>query len=192
MGGPGDLTRRDVFKVTAGAVVASQVSALRPVFAATGAPRFFTPEQLAMVDELSEILIPADDHSPGARAAQVARYIDYTLAEAFEDEKRTAWREGLAHVDALARSMHGQPFMSLAPDQRVAVVTRMAANESKPANDVEKFFDRLKRATAGAYYSSEIGIHKEMEYKGNVLLQEFAGIDVSQHPALSSLKSSGE
>jgi hypothetical protein len=192
MGGPGDLTRRDVFKVTAGAVVASQVSALRPVFAATGAPRFFTPAQLAMVDELSEILIPADEHSPGAKAAQVARYIDHTLAEAFEDEKRTAWREGLAHVDALAQSMHGETFMSLTPDQRVSVVTRMATNESKPTNDTEKFFGRLKRATAGAYYSSEIGIHKEMEYKGNVLLQEFAGIDVSHEPALKTVKSSGE
>jgi hypothetical protein len=186
MGAPGDLNRRDVFKVTAGAVVASQVAALRPVFAATAGPRFFSADELAMVDELSEILIPADDHSPGARAAQVARYIDYTLAEAFEEDKRTEWRDGLTHVDALARSMHGQTFMSLTPVQRVSVVTRMAANESKPTSDVEKFFARLKRETAGAYYSSDIGIHKEMEYKGNVLLQEFAGIDVSEEPALKT------
>jgi hypothetical protein len=68
----------------------------------------------------------------------------------------------------------------------------MGANEAKPTNDVEKFFGRLKRATAGAYYSSEIGIHKEMEYKGNVLLPEFAGIDVSQEPALKATKASGE
>jgi hypothetical protein len=142
-----------------------------------------------MVDELSEILIPADAHSPGAKAAQVARYIDFTLAEAFEDERRAAWHAGLAQVDALAQSMHGQAFMSLSPDQRVAVVTRMAANEAKPTSEVEKFFARLKRSTAAAYYSSDIGIHKEMEYKGNVLLQEFAGIDVSQAPAI---KSSGE
>jgi hypothetical protein len=189
MGGANDLTRRDVFKVTAGAVVASQVAALRPVFAATDAPRFFTPAQFAMVDELSEILIPTDDHSPGAKAAQVARYIDYTLANAFEEEHRTQWREGLAQVDALAQSMHGKAFMSLTPDQRVSVVTRMAENESKPANDAEKFFSRLKRATTGAYYTSEIGIHKDMEYKGNVLLQEFAGIDVSHEPAI---KGSGD
>ena len=37
---------------------------------------FFTPEELALVDELSEMIIPADAHSPGARAARVAAYID--------------------------------------------------------------------------------------------------------------------
>ena len=36
-----------------------------------------------------------------------------------------------------------------------------------------------KRAVVGAYYSSDIGIHKEMEYKGNTILQEYAGTDVS-------------
>jgi len=29
-----------------------------------------------------------------------------------------------------------------------------------------------------AYYSSKIGIHQEMEYKGNVLLNEFVGFPV--------------
>ena len=41
-----------------------------------------------------------------------------------------------------------------------------------------KFFVELKFSTADAYYSSKIGIHQEMEYKGNVLLQEFVGYEV--------------
>ena len=32
-----------------------------------------------------------------------------------------------------------------------------------------------KRRTARAYYTSKIGIHQEMEYKGNTLLMEFVG-----------------
>jgi len=34
---------------------------------------------------------------------------------------------------------------------------------------------QLKQTTAFAYYSSSIGIHKEMEYKGNVFLNQFVG-----------------
>ena len=172
-----DLSRRDVLKLTAGAVVASQVTVLGAV-AGTG-HRFFTDPEYAVVDELSEILIPADDHSPGGRAAAVANFIDAYLAEAFEDSTRTTWRTGLASVDALAASLHGQPFMKLPADQRVDVVTNMAANEHSPGTDAEKFFHELKRAVVGAYYSSDIGIHKEMEYKGNTILQEYAGTDVS-------------
>ena len=40
------------------------------------APKFFTRAQYALVDELTEILIPADEHSGGARAAGVVTYID--------------------------------------------------------------------------------------------------------------------
>ena len=74
-----DLSRRDVFRLTAGAVVASQVTALGSVIAASG-HTFFTDAEYALVDELTDILIPADDHSPGARAAAAANFIDAQLA----------------------------------------------------------------------------------------------------------------
>jgi hypothetical protein len=51
----------------------------------------------------------------------------------------------------------------------------MAANEKEPKTEEEKFFRELKSTTIHGYYTSEIGIHQEMEYKGNVLQQEYAG-----------------
>ena len=68
--------------------------------------------------------------------------------------------------------------MQATPDQRMAVLQRISKNEQKPELPEEQFFDRLKRDTAYAYYTSKIGIHQEMEYKGNVYLQEFAGYEV--------------
>jgi hypothetical protein len=41
------------------------------------------------------------------------------------------------------------------------------------------FFKELKTRTARAYYTSKIGIHSEMEYKGNVSLKEFVGYDAT-------------
>src|ERR1700682_5678304 len=40
------------------------------------AGRFFPPAQHALLEELSETIIPADGHSGGAKAARVADYID--------------------------------------------------------------------------------------------------------------------
>ncbi len=45
-----------------------------------------------------------------------------------------------------------------------------------------RFFHELKRLTARGYYTSKIGIHDELEYKGNRILQEYAGCD-DQPPA---------
>jgi len=179
------LTRRDALKIAAGAALALPALFTRDAMAGpaafaarAAAPRFLNKEEFALLDELTETIIPTDGHSPGARAAKVAAYIDGRLSEAYlpvEADVQQRWRDGLRRVDALSRQMNGATFLAASPEKRVAVLTRMAANEKDPQTDDEKFFRELKGATVHGYYTSEIGIHQEMQYKGNTLLQEFAG-----------------
>jgi hypothetical protein len=178
--GSGAPTRRDLLKLAAGAAAATPLLRVEAALAAPAAPRFLSGPELALLDELVEILIPADDHSPGARAAGCAACIDGRLADAFlpvDAEWRQRWRDGLARVDELSREMHGARFTTATAEQRTAVVARMAANEGAPQAPEERFFGELKAETIRAYYTSKIGIHQEMEYKGNTLLAEFAGED---------------
>jgi len=178
--------RREMMKLAVSAVIAPALpqtgpkNGRRPAKAQNVTHRFFTPDEFAMVDELGELIIPADEHSPGARAAKVAEYIDGRLAESFGDEPKQQWREGLKLVDQISVEMNGQPFMRASEDQRVAVLTRMASKESSPERPEEKFFVELKSHVARAYYTSKIGIHDELEYKGNTYLREFVGVDVSK------------
>jgi hypothetical protein len=164
-----DLTRRELIKLGAAATLSASLGAGTNLSAQTQtlAPAFFSPQELATLDDLSELIIPADDHSPGAKAAKVAAYIDSQLAEAFEDKDRTIWRAGL------------KPFLGLSATDRLAQLTRIAANETKPQTPEEEFFVELKRRVVHAYYTSEIGLKQEMEYKGNTFLSEFVGYDVS-------------
>jgi len=174
-----DMDRRELFRVIAAGTAAATVAAAQSSAPAAATPRFFTPAEYAMVDELAEIIIPADDHSPGARAARCAAYIDYRLSEELDPVPRQGWRDGLKLVDALSQKLNGAPFMAAAPEQRVAVVAAMAHNEEEPVSGEEKFFKDLKHRTVNAYYTSSIGIHQDMEYKGNVYLQEFVGWDAN-------------
>jgi hypothetical protein len=149
--------------------------------------QFLSASELLLLDELSEIILPTDEHSPGARAAKVAEEIDRRLAEGPGHDQdavaeRRQWREGLALVDELARRKHGLTFLSATPAQRLALVTDMAAGERSPKKPEERFFVTLKDQIAEAYYHSEIGVRQEMEYKGNSYLQEFAGHDASTVP----------
>jgi hypothetical protein len=180
-------TRREAIKLGAAATLAVSLgvseSCGRPSAtpAASKSPGgFFTAPELDLADALSEMIIPADGHSPGARAAKVAAFIDGQLAEAWDEKDRATWRDGLARVDRLSQETHATPFMKASPEQRTAVLTRMAQNESKPQTPEELFFIELKGRVVHAYYTSEIGIKQEMEYKGNVFLQEFVGEDVSR------------
>lgn len=151
----------------------------QPKKTAKSATLFFTPAEFALVDELTEIIIPTDEHSPGARVAKVAEYLDARLAEAFTDEPRKQWRMGLAAIEKLSNEMHRKPFLQASEAERLAVVARIAQGEKNPNTPEEKFFVELKARTAHAYYTSKIGIHQEIEYKGNVYLKEYVGESVN-------------
>jgi hypothetical protein len=144
--------------------------------------RFFTPQQHALVDELSETIIPTDSHSGGAKAAKVADYIDQFLRESFDDAEKALWREGLRLVDLMSRHYHGKSFVDASPEDRIAVLTVLSDHDQMTDLPEVRFFLELKRLTVRAYYTSKVGIHEELEYKGNRILQEFVGCD-DQGPA---------
>jgi hypothetical protein len=171
---PGAINRRELVQLFAGAALALQLPAADP-----SAPLFFTKEEFALLDQLTELIIPTDDRSPGAKAAGVAAYIDRSTAEAVDPADRTSWRNGLKAVDKLSTQLHGESFLTASLEQQIATITKMSANEKKPITLEEKFFTQLKQSTAFAYYTSRIGIHQDINYKGNVILQEFVGIAVS-------------
>ncbi len=141
------------------------------------AARFFTPAQHALVDALSETIIPADSNSGGAKAAKVADYIDEVLHESTDDSEKTLWREGLHLVDLMTRHYSGKSFLDASPEDRIAVLTVLSDHERMTDLPEVRFFIELKRLTVRGYYTSKIGIHDELEYKGNRINQEFVGCD---------------
>jgi hypothetical protein len=148
---------------------------------ATKAPprlKVLSPAQYATVETLVEAIIPADERSPGAKEARVADYIDLALSES-EDALRQPFLDGVSALDAEAIGRSGVGFARMSPPQVEALLSDLARNE-RPAEGVEtspleKFFVAAKNATIHGYYTSEIGIHKELRYKGNQLLAEFVG-----------------
>jgi hypothetical protein len=133
-----------------------------------------TPAQYATLDVVVDAIIPTDERSPGAREARVADYIDLLLSEV-DAEVRQQWIDGLAAVDAEASARAGAPVAKLSPAQVETLLTALSVNERQPQTAAERFFVMTKRATIQGYYSSEIGIHKDLRYKGNQVYPEFHG-----------------
>ena len=141
------------------------------------AAHFFTPGQRALVDELTETIIPTDAHSGGAKAARVADYIEQFLRESYDDAEKALWREGLRLIDVMSRHYNGKSFVDASPEDRVAVLAVLSEHSQMTDLPEVRFFIELKRLTVRGYYTSKIGIHDELEYKGNRILQEFVGCD---------------
>jgi len=137
-------------------------------------PKVVPAARFATLQALVEAIIPSDERSPGAKEARVADYIDLLLSES-EDPFRQQWLDGLAGLDAEALARSGSTFARLDTASMDALMADISRNELAPVTPLELFFRLAKQATIHGYYTSEIGIHKELQYKGNQMLLEFAG-----------------
>jgi len=141
---------------------------------AAPAPKILSASDFQTLESLVEAIVPSDERSPGAKEARVADYIDLLLSES-EEELALQWIGGLAAVNQEAMSRFGARFERLDSNQTDAILRDISKNELNPDTPLAQFFVMTKQATIRGYYSSEIGIHRELRYKGNQFLQEFVG-----------------
>jgi hypothetical protein len=181
------ITRRQALVVAAGAATTAALpeGALAQTTKAVVAPtsgKFLTARELAILDEVAELIIPADAQSAGARAAKCAQYIDARLAESIDPDWRQSWKDDLAEIDEVSVAMFGRPLLQASAAERQKLMERISRNEKNPKENVEHSFVTIKWWVAEAYYTSSIGIHDELKYQGNVYIDEFIGTDISASP----------
>jgi glucoside 3-dehydrogenase (cytochrome c) hitch-hiker subunit len=144
---------------------------------ASARSRFFTPAQHAMIEELSETIIPADSHSGGAKAAKVADFIEQRIRESVDDQQKALWREGLRLIESMSKHYNGKSIVDSSAEEKIAVLKVLSDNAQMTELPEVRFFHELKSLTVRGYYTSKIGIHDDLEYKGNRILMEFVGCD---------------
>jgi hypothetical protein len=178
---PDQVHRRDVFRILGITIAAETLSAqhVREMKEAQSVgsdykPRFFSTLEYRIVDEISELLIPSDADSPGARDAKVAWFIDTSLL--YSDLSRQQnWRKGIAAVDELVQSRFGKPFMDCTAAQRNDFMTMWAQNEEAAETALDRFFAEFKPTVIEAFCVSDVGMKQYFHYKGNTEVSEFPG-----------------
>ena len=131
--------------------------------------RFFRPDENELLDALMEMIIPADAHSPGAREAKVSLFADWMVSHE-PAATQQEWRAGLQRINEEARKTSPADALATA-----------AAGEAHPESDLHRFFIRLKQMTVDGYYTSEIGLHLDLQYQGNQHLLKFSGCEHPEH-----------
>jgi gluconate 2-dehydrogenase subunit 3-like protein len=151
-------------------------------------PLTMTGPQRRLAGILSDIIIPADDHSPSASDLGVVDFIDEWISAPYAafQRDRGIVLGGFAWLDSEAARRFGKSFAELdsaaqhtlcdavCDESRAGTALRVAA----------RFFALYRDLTAGGFYSSPAG-RKDLGYIGNVPLASFEG------PPLALLKTLG-
>lgn len=130
------------------------------------------PHQNETVATIAELIIPATD-TPGARAAKVNEFIDLVLAEWYDAADRTHFLEGLVDVDARSQELFAKEFTASTPEQQTQILTGLDSElarlrdaekngDTLEASTSQRFFRMMKRLTLLGYYTSEVGVTKEL------------------------------
>jgi len=124
-------------------------------------PQFFSSSEYAMVERLTEIIIPSDG-TPGAKEAGVAEFIDFMVAN--DPEQQYPFRLGLDWLNAHSARKAGKHFLELTTQQQISLLEPLGFKDKvRPGEeDGRKFFALMREFTVTGFYSSEIGF-KELD-----------------------------
>ncbi len=127
---------------------------------------FFTPDEMATITILGDIIIPKDDVSGSASDAGVPEFIEFIVKDM--PQHQTPMRGGLRWLDLHSYRLHEKAFKDCTQEQRIAIVDQIAyPKKAKPemAQGVA-FFSLIRNLTATGFYTSKIGV-EDLGYKGN-------------------------
>ena len=141
-------------------------------------PLTMTAQQRQLATALSDLIIPADEHSPSASAVGVVDFLDEWISAPYpqQREDRDTVLKGFTWLDGEARHRFEQPFAGLHEAQqrtlcdKICNTSRAAAQLQKPA----QFFATYRNLTAAGFYTTLAG-RKDLQYIGNVALTHFDG-----------------
>ncbi len=141
--------------------------------AATGAPRFFSGAEMALLALLVEHIIPRTE-TPGAVEAGVPAYIDLVVAA--NRVHQSLYREGLAFFER-----QGYRAMPHADRQAKLEAICQAADAGRLNTLEVRFFKVLKNMTCDGYYTSQAGMSAELGFHGPSVLEAYPSCEIPEH-----------
>jgi gluconate 2-dehydrogenase gamma chain len=128
---------------------------------------FFTPEEMATITILGDIIIPKDAISGSASDAKVPDFIEFIVKDM--PEHQTPLRGGLRWLDMQCLNRNGKAFKDCDQKQQMEIVDEIAwPKKTKPEMmQGVAFFNLMRNLVATGFYTSEMGV-KDVGYIGNV------------------------
>jgi hypothetical protein len=106
----------------------------------------FTAQDIALLDEIAETILPATK-TPGAKAAKTGAFMALMVTDSYSPAEQKIFREGMLKVDDAMVKANNVSFMSATPQQRLVVLTALD-REQKRVTDAREAADRKKRGLA--------------------------------------------
>lgn len=129
----------------------------------------FATEDIALLDEVGETILPATAASPGAKEAKIGEFMKVIVTDCYNEEDQKAFTEGINKLNDASEKQFDKSFMELAPEQRHDLLVALDKeskdyNSKRKDNDPHHYFGLMKQLTVWGYFTSEPGATKALRY----------------------------
>jgi hypothetical protein len=147
-----------------------------PGLAAKASAAPLTADELILIGEVSELIIPTTD-TGGALAAGVPEFVKMMLSDWFSESERENFISGMHEFSAGASDKYGKHFGELPANQKDQYFGELLASAEAPLTSPSnagagsataprtRFVVLMKRLTIFGYYTSELGATIELHQK---------------------------
>ena len=122
---PEMITRREaVLRVTAllgGVALIGGIPLMTGCRRANKAGEPFTTDQVALLDEIADTILPTTS-TPGAKAAKTGAFMALMVRDTYHEDDDKIFREGMRKLDDTMKDKYGKTFMQATPEQRLAML----------------------------------------------------------------------
>lgn len=167
------MNRRDILKMivaaTGTAFVGANALAYEMTTATPLAKTGFSKDDLALLNEIGEVIIPATD-TPGAKAANVGAMIAIMVADCYTPAEQKVFKQGLIDLNKRAKSKYQRDFLILDSEQKMQLLSGLdeEANahnrEVAGSDDLPHYFSMFKQQVLFTFFTSEIGATKVLRH----------------------------
>ena len=151
----------------------------------------FTQDDINLLNDIGETIIPASSTSPGAKAAKVGEFMKVYVTDCYNAEDRETFIEGINTIKTLSKSKYGMEFLKLTASQKQELLNLLEKEAREygqhkrkpalPAGDAiqtgkaqeEKmkvkagsnhYYLMMKELTLLGYFTSEVGATQALRY----------------------------
>lgn len=161
---------RNVAFLLGGTVISSQTFLTSCVFDSQneGENGLFSQGDIALMDEIGEIIIPTTD-TPGAKAAEVGKFMAVMMRDCYEKQQQETFSNGLLTIRQDFGDRYGTSFIEATPEDRVSFISILEEEtkeyyRTKKQEDPPHYYLMLKELTLLGYFTSEIGSTQALKY----------------------------
>ncbi len=153
----------------------------------TGKTDWLSAESIAYLDEIAETILPRTK-TPGAKDAQVGKFMTVMVNDCYEEGDQKAFKEGMDKLNDASKQKYEKVFMEITPEQRKELLTttdKEAKEYQKKVSDYNSkedakqvadskytkqkmsphYFTMMKQITLLGFFTSKPGATEALRYK---------------------------